>query len=449
MDINNAKEFMNKVMAKATSYDFEECEVCFGGGSSMSLDILKGEVSSFENSADQAISFRGKLNGQMGAASTTDINDDGIEFLLSEAKANAEVLDDDDEDFFYCDPDNKTLHSDQRSGNYSKNDYERFKSVGLSLEKAILASDSRITDVDYLTVGCSTGFFLLNNSKGLDLYRDSDSITIIAEARAEENGVTKTADHFWYGVDIDKFDEATFVKVLKDKLVNKFGAKSVKSGQYNIILGNEATISMMSTFFGVFSSYAMQKGISLLAGKEGEKIASDIVTLKEAPTFEKALIKSYFDDEGVLNYEKKMINNGVFETALYNLKTANKEGKKSTGNGYRGSISATNVVLEPGDMSFEDLCREVGDGLYITDLSGLHAGVNEISGDFSLLCEGYLIKDGKVGQAVEQITVADNFFNVLKKISSVGNDLLSYPGGKGEMFCPSVIVKDVSVSGEE
>ena len=449
MDINNAKEFMKKVMSQSKSYDFEECEVCFAGGSSMGLDILHGEVSSFENSNDQAISFRGKLNGQMGSASTTDISDDGISFLLSEAKTNAEVLDDEDEDFFYCDPNNSELRADLLSGNYNKNNYENFKKIGLSLEKAILASDPRIKDVDYLSISCSTGVFLLNNSKGLDLLRESDSITIIAEARAEENDVTKTADYFWYGNDIDKFDEKAFVEVLKKKLVSKFGAKSVKSAQYDIVLGNEATISMFSTFFGVFSSYAMQKGLSLLAGKEGEKIASDIVTFKESPMFEKALIKSYFDDEGVLNYEKCFINKGVFETALYNLKTAHKEGKKSTGNGYRGSISASNVVLEPGDKSFEDLCKEVGEGLYITDLAGLHAGVNEISGDFSLLCEGYLIKDGKVDRAVEQITVADNFFNVLKKISSVGNDLTSYPGGKGEMFCPSIIVKDVSVSGEE
>ena len=449
MDINNAKDFMDKVMSKSSSYNFEECEVCLTSGSAMGVDILKGEVSSFENSSDQAISFRGKINGQMGTSTTTDINEDRIEFLLSEAKANAEVLDDDDEDFLYCDPENKVLRADHVSGYYGKNNYERFKEVGLSLEKAILDSDPRITDVDYLTVGCSKGVFLLKNSKGLDLFRENDSITIVAEARAEENGVTKTADFFWYGVDIDKFDEKPFVDVLKKKVVSKFGARSIRSGQYDIILGNEAMVSMLSTFFGVFSSYAMQKGLSLLAGKEGGVIASDKVTIKESPLFEKALIKSYFDDEGVLNYEKNIIKNGVFETALYNVKTAHKEGKKSTGNGYRGSISATNVVFEPGTSSFDELCGKVGNGLYITDLAGLHAGVNEISGDFSLLCEGFLIKDGKVDQPVEQITVADNFFNVLKKITEAGNDLFSYPGGKGEMFCPSVIIKDVSVSGEE
>ena len=157
MDINNARDFMKKVMSIAPSYGFEEFEVAFGGGSSMGIEILKGEVSNFENSNDQAISFRGKLNGQMGSASTTDINDDGIAFLLTEAKANAEVLDDEDEDFFYCDPDNSVLVSDLRSDAYDKNSYERFKKIGLELEKAILDSDPRINDVDYLSIGCSTG----------------------------------------------------------------------------------------------------------------------------------------------------------------------------------------------------------------------------------------------------------------------------------------------------
>ena len=199
----------------------------------------------------------------------------------------------------------------------------------------------------------------------------------------------------------------------------------------------------------------MQKGLSLLAGKEGQIIASDKLTIKEIPMYDKALIKIPFDSEGVITKEKAIIDSGLFNTALYNLKTAHKVGRESTGNGFRSSyassvsISFTNLVVESGSKTFDELCETVGNGLYITDLNGLHAGVNTISGDFSLFCEGFLIENGKIVRPVEQITIADNFFDVIKKISEVGNDVISYPDGAGEMFSPSIIVKDISVSGEE
>lgn len=455
MDINIAKEFMSKLIVKAPEYGFDDAESCFMNSVSMSLDVLNGEVSSYENSSEQGVSFRGKINGKMGIANTTRFDDASVDFLLSEAKSNASIIDDEDEEFIYCDENNKTLHYTQLSGNANKNTYETFSRVGLSLEKAILASDSNIVSVDYLSISCGQGPTIILNSKGLDTFKDSDYITVFAEGRAEVDGVVKTAGYFWFGNDIDKFNEDNFVKVLNKKLMSKFGASSVKSGTYDCILTNEAFISLISTFFGVFSSYSMQKGLSLLAGKEGEVIASDKLTIKEIPMYDKALIKVSFDSEGVITQEKSIIESGVFKTALYNLKTANIAGRESTGNGFRSSyassvsISFTNLVVMSGSKTFDQLCETVGNGLVITDLNGLHAGVNTISGDFSLFCEGFLINDGKIVRPVEQITIADNFFDVIKKISDVGNDVISYPDGAGEMFSPSVLIKDISVSGDE
>ena len=169
--------------------------------------------------------------------------------------------------------------------------------------------------------------------------------------------------------------------------------------------------------------------------------------------YEKALTKIPFDDEGVLTSAKAIIDKGVFATALYDLKSAYKAGKESTGNGFRGGSSVsempTNLIVEAGDKSFDELLEEAGEGIILTDLSGLHAGVNSISGDFSLLCEGYLIENGKKGRPVEQITVAGNFYDVIKSIKSVGNDIINLPSGEGEFFTPSVLVSSLAISGDE
>ena len=109
----------------------------------------------------------------------------------------------------------------------------------------------------------------------------------------------------------------------------------------------------------------------------------------------------------------------------------------------------TNLVVVAGDKDLEGLMEEVGDGIMLTDLSGLHAGVNAISGDFSLLCEGYLIENGKQGRPVEQITVAGNFYFAIQDILAVGNDIINMPLGEGEFFTPSVLIKELSISGED
>lgn len=454
MDIKTAEKLMDKLVKAGMEYGFEECEASFASESSMSIDILNGEVSSYENSATSSLSFRGLKNGQMGYCSTNIMEDSSIEFLLKSAMENCEVLNDEDPQFIYCDENNKNLYYSQLSEGYEKNTYKKFEETGLNLEKAIFALDKRIDAVDFLTIACSTGPYLIINSKGLHSYRDSDGISIMASARAtDSDGSVKSGGHYWIGKDIDDFDMDKFLKKFKENLIGKMGAKSCKPGNYKTVLKNEAFMQFFTVFFGNFMATTMQRGLSLLADKEGQTIASDIFTVKEIPMYDDALTKIPFDDEGVLTTEKAIIDKGVFATALYNLKSANKAGRQSTGNGFRNGSAVsempTNLVVEPGDKSFDELLAEAGEGIILTDLSGLHAGVNAISGDFSLLCEGYLIENGKQGRPVEQITVAGNFYEVIKSIKSVGNDIINVPSGEGEFFTPSVYIESLAISGDE
>ncbi len=454
MDIKAAEKFMEKLVKAGMEYGFEECEASFAQDSSMSIDILKGEVSSYENSVTSTLSFRGLKNGQMGYCSTNILNDDSIDFLLKSAMENCEVLNDEDPQFIYCDEDNKDLYFSQITDAYAKNTYKRFEELGLGLEKAILALDERIDAVDILSINCGTGPFLIINSKGLHSYRDTDGISLVASGRAiDADGSVKSGGHYWIGKDIDDFDQEKFLKKFKENLIGKMGAKSVKAGSYKTILRNEAFQQFFMVFFGNFLATTMQRGLSLLADKEGTKIASDALTVKECPMLEKALTKIPFDDEGVLTTEKAIIDNGTFATALYDLKSAYKAGRQSTGNGFRAGSAVsempTNLVVEAGEKTLDGLMEEVGEGIMLTDLSGLHAGVNAISGDFSLLCEGYLIEGGKKGRPVEQITVAGNFYDVIKSIKSVGNDIINLPSGEAEFFTPSVYVGELAISGDE
>jgi len=163
---------------------------------------------------------------------------------------------------------------------------------------------------------------------------------------------------------------------------------------------------------------------------------------------------SPFDSEGVATYSKNVIDGGTLTTLLHNLKTAEKDGVKSTGNASKSSfkspvgISPSNFYLKPGDKDIDQLLASVGEGLFVTEVQGLHSGANPVSGDFSLSAKGYRISGGKKAEPVEQVTIAGNFYEMLNDIEQVGNDLKFGLPGSSSIGSPSILVKQLAVAGE-
>ena len=214
--------------------------------------------------------------------------------------------------------------------------------------------------------------------------------------------------------------------------------------------------NLLTDIMGVFSAKNAQQGLSLLTGKEGEKIASDIVTLTDDPFLPGH--QAAFDGEGVATARKNVIENGVFKTLLYNLQTAKKAGRETTGNASRASyyapvdIAPFNFYVQPGSATAEEIWKTAaseGTALLITELAGLHAGLNPITGDFSLMAGGYRLEDGKKTSWVNGITVSGNFYELLKKISAVGSDLkFGFPMGTTRIGSPSVYCGLMPIAGK-
>ena len=188
--------------------------------------------------------------------------------------------------------------------------------------------------------------------------------------------------------------------------------------------------------------------MSLLAGREGEEIASPLITITDDPLRKGGLATAAFDGEGSATCTKAVVERGVLKTLLHNRRTAKKQGVRTTGNASRAGgmhVSPSNFYIEPGEQSLEELLQNAGSGLLITDLSGLHAGANPISGDFSLLSKGFVIRDGTQAEPVERITVAGNIYQLLKSVCAVGSDL-EFPGSP--IGSPSVDAGMMPVSGK-
>jgi PmbA protein len=294
------------------------------------------------------------------------------------------------------------------------------------------------------------------NSKGLNKSFKTNSGLGYLSLIVEDSGDIKTSGEIKISNDFNDYSSETakeFAYKVVDEAISMLGAKPVKSGNYKIILRNTAAATLLQTFLGIFSAENVQKGLSLLKDKVGTNIASSKISIVDDPFMANSLNSSPFDDEGVAAYKKDIINEGRLTNLLYNLKTAKKDNVKSTGNARKGykspvGISAYNMYIQNGEKSYEDMLKNMGEGLIITELQGLHSGANAISGDFSLSARGYYVQNGEISFPVEQITVSGNFYNLLKDVDELASDLkFSFPGS-AYVGSPSLLIKNLKVAGE-
>lgn len=211
------------------------------------------------------------------------------------------------------------------------------------------------------------------------------------------------------------------------------------------MFSNEMFGSILSAYSSIFTGESAFRGLTKLVGKQGIKIASDIVNLIDDPFKEEALFKVPFDDEGVAANKRYWIKEGSFTDFAHNLKTAEIFKTNPTGNGYTSGIGPSNLYLEPQNNSLDEVLGTINNGLYITDLVGLHAGVETVSGDFSLQAAGFSIVDGKIADAVDMIVVSGNFFNLLKDVEMIANDFKFGLSGIGSA---AVKIKELTIGGK-
>jgi len=445
--------FTEALFQAAQAEGFTDYELYHASGTTDTYRVYDGEIIEYKSAGADGVSFRGLYNGKMGYASSERIAKDVIPFLIESAKQNAEIIDSADAETLYAGdaayPEVNTYNPALTSVSSSDK-----AEAALALERVALQTDARITGTSYCLLTGGESAVTIANSKGLHLSARSNHTVAYVSPKAEEKGEVQTGFAFYAGNDWNGFNPAAIAETAAASAISRLGAQSVASGAYDLLIHHEAMIDLLDAFSGVFSADSVQKGFSLLAGKLNETVASKAVTLRDDALLDNELGSSAFDSEGVAGQNKVVIEKGVLKTYLHNTKTAAKDGIKSTGNGFKASFRAsvgiepTNFYIVPSETAYADMVKRLQNGLVMTELAGLHAGANEISGDFSLSAKGYKVENGTVGGAVEQITIAGNFLTLLKEIEAVGADFRFGLSGAGNIGAPSVLVRGISVSGK-
>lgn len=430
------QQFMDRLLAEAKAQGIDPAEVYFSAGSSFSTGAMNGNIDSYKVSTRQGLGLRGMYQGKMGYASTQAFDEEAIRQLIEGVKEGALLREDEGaEEIYEGDAEYPTVVSyDETLAQVPAT--AKLDAV-LAIEKAALESVDTVKQCEGTQLSTMSGEVYLRNSYGLNLQHKDNAFIAYTGAIAKDGDSTSTGMAFKCGRDFAKLDVKKLGEEAAQEAASGLHAEPVPAGNYRMILRYDAMQSLLATFCGIFSAENAQQGLSLLKGREGEKIAADCVTLMDDPLLEGGFDSAPFDGEGVASKTKAVVENGVLKTLLHNRKTAKKQGVASTGNALRPGLSApitvapTNFFFKPGDKTLAELEADMSDGLVITDLSGLHAGANMTSGDFSLLSKGYLLKDGKCVQPVEQITIAGNFYDVLKNIRAIGSDLIFPASGVG------------------
>ncbi|MCR5665990.1 MAG: TldD/PmbA family protein [Eubacterium sp.] len=445
------QEFKQAVIAAAKAAGLTEYELYYAQDKSVEVETLLTEVDKYMTSDSAGVCFRCIHQGKMGYASTELFEEEQAGLLVKDAMENALLIEEESENFIYAGGDAyPQIEVKQREAAQTR----ELMDVATRMQKYLFDKDERISQGTQSMTATGGGTVAIYNSNGIDLENTYEYDMIVTVPIIVEGQEMYNAVEYEMG-SLGEMHPQEVANKAYDKCVRTIGATPIPSGNYPVVFERRTMQALLANFSTIFCADKVQKGLSLLKDKLDEKIAAPLITIMDNPMYEGGLIRRTFDDEGVPAQKKAVVQDGVLKTFLYDLKSAAKDKVKSTGNaakaGYNGAVMVrpSQMYMEPGEMTFDELLSEAKDGVVVTQINGMHAGADTTSGDFSLNVQGYRITDGKAGAPVNQITVAGNFYEMLENIVAVGDDLeMGIPKGSSIFGAPSVLVKSMAIAGE-
>lgn len=428
----------------------EQIEAFVSWDEETSIRVYNGAIENLSKSQSSGVGIRVVSNTRQGFAWAGTLDESAIEFALAEARDNASFATP-DEYLGLGQPDNV----EPKNLDLWKNDLENHStdekvSLALDLESAVRSADRRISSVESANYGDVRSIASVLTNTGLSAtYRQTFSF-VSAHAIATENDETQTGGGYSVGRTLSELDLAKAADDAVSRATRMLGAIKPPSARLTVIFDPQVTTTLLAILGGTLSGEAVLKGRSLFAGRDGEQVASSVVSLIDDPTNPSAFGASTFDAEGYASRPTQLIEAGVLRNFLYDTYSSRRASVASTASAVRGGFSSTPsagaraLFLAPGTQSQPELISSIDNGVLVQSISGVHSGVNPISGDFSVGAEGLLIQSGSLGAPIKEFTIASSIQKMLKEIVAVGNDVEWIPSVAAGV---SIVVEGISVSG--
>lgn len=437
-----------KILDYAMSHGIDAAEVFLRISSSTTVEVKGGKVDAFERANEAGAGLRVMSEGRMGFAFTTDFSDEALKALAEAAATNGRNV---EPDPFQVIPRAArasfgpvNIYDPELVALSEREKIDRVK----AMEQEAFAVDGRIKRIRKAQAGFSESETVIMNTLGAEVSYKGTACSASIEVVAEENGEAQAGWDFDVSRFYRKLDIEEIGRRAARRALGLLGARGIETVKAPVVIEWHVAVEFLSILASGLSAENVQKGRSLFMGRLGEEVLSPGITIYDDGLLDGGLGTAAADDEGVPMKRKTVIEKGRLLMFLHNSYTAKKDGTVSTGNCVRGGfkglpgVGVTNLYIEAGGRSLDELLAAAGEGLFVTEVMGGHTA-NPISGDFSVGATGFWIEKGKVSYPVREVTIAGNILDLMKNIIAVGSDLRF----SGRIGSPSLLVKSLSIAG--
>jgi len=430
----------------------DEYELYLNRSSATKIDSKDQKVEALTRAEDVGLSIRLKRQNRVGFSFTTSLDSGAIARAVDSALQVSEVMPEElDITLGQFDPKIPGVLASMEN----RYDTEGLKikveekvEIAMRLERLCREKDSRIKTVRSASYSESVGESILASHEGTVLRNRGTVFSASIACKAEEKDDAQMGYEYVFSNFMSKLDVEFCARSGAESATELLGATKPKSMKCPAVIRNDVVSDLMDFLASSFSGEGIEKGKSLLQGKYREKIFADFIDILDDGLLKGGLATRPFDAEGTASQTNYLVKGGVFTSMLLDRKYAKRFKAQPTGSSSRSiksppGISTTNIYLKPGQKSLAELVRDVGDGIMITSLMGVHTA-NSVTGNFSLGASGLLIKNGKLAAPVKGFAVAGNILQLLKDVKQVGSDLRFF----GTVGAPSLLLPELTVSGE-
>jgi PmbA protein len=437
--------------AIAGARDGEEAEAYAEETRRTTVRTRESAVDSFSSSESRGLGVRVVVDGRLGYAWAADPDPKEAPSLLAAARENAAFATADEANGLPEGAEAEPLEGLFREVQASV-EPERKVSLALDLERVAIGAEQAVRRVEEAVYGDASSRVAVASTGGVTATYDSTDCWCMVLALAEKDGETQTGHSFRVAREIGELDWEEAAREAAQRGARMLGAVKPSTERLPVVLDPWAAASFLGVLAASLSAEQVQKGRSLLADRVGEEVASGVLSLVDDGRLAEAPAAAPFDDEGVPTGRIVLVEEGVLRGFLHNTETARREGARSTGNARRSSyrgvpgVSPSNLFVEPGRSSPEELLRGAGRAVYVQEVTGVHSGANPVSGEFSVGASGLRMEAGALGEPLREMTIASTLLDMLKAVTAVGSDLRFFPGG-GAIGTPTLLVGEMTVAG--
>jgi PmbA protein len=446
---NHLAELAAETVKQALDRGASEAECTISEGNEFSANVRMREVESLKQAGSRGAGLRVLIGQRAGSAYTSDLSADGIQRMVASALELGAITSEDPHAGLPEAEELGTISSDLQL--YCA-DVERLETpfkidLARAAEAAALDADPRITNSEGGSFDSRLSRRVFANSRGfVGEYRSSYcSLAAVPVARQGES----MERDYWVSMarSFAGLEPAAQVgQIAAERVLRRLGARKVETQRVPVVFEPRTARSLLGSIFEAVHGESVYRQASFLAGKLGERVAAETVTVIDDGTLAGLFGSSPFDDEGVPSRRTAVIERGVLKSYLLNTYTARKLGMKTTGNASRGlsgnaGIGHGNLFLERGERTLEEIIAGVSNGFYVTELIG--SGVNIVTGDYSRGAAGMWIRNGELAFPVSEVTIAGNLTNMLMDVEAIGSDLEF----RGSTAAPTLLIREMTVGG--